>query len=276
LFRPARYDHVLVHAAMSLIPMFRVGGLFNFLRAFMKNDPVWKLQDHLLLSRGWRVLRYLHLRDFLMQYKDQIDTVCASGAGLGFAELACAAEFPEIEFHLTDVVAPGRPNYFQVMDLAMRWDIRNVRFGVWDLMQKAPRKFDVVVSTEVLEHIEKADIAVSNQLDAAKFAVYALAPYASEKTNQDAEKRLQAYIQHEHFVCGLDPNYFAQFAVRECVTYGTYWADAGIPFRNELAKLSPDQIKSSHAELIERAMRDIKPVPPEDGQCMGIKSFMFL
>ena len=72
------------------------------------------------------------------------------------------------------------------------------------------------------------------------------------------------------------PKFFRQFKTRECNTYGTYWTDAGIPFRNELAKLSPDQIRSSHAALIDRAMQDIKTVPPADGKCMGIKSFMLL
>ncbi len=157
----------------------------------------------LLRQKGWRYLRYLHLRDFVYQLRGDIRSVGVCGAGLGLSELAIAVEYPDIQFTLTDVVLPGRPNYWKAMDMCMRWGLLNVRFGVWDLLETSPCRFDAVVSTEVLEHIENATLALKNQRAAARHAFYALTPFATAVENSDAERRMKAYLTHEHFVCGV-------------------------------------------------------------------------
>jgi hypothetical protein len=241
----------------------------------MNTKHLKKLHSHMLLSKGWRFLRYVHLRDFIRRHADQLDDVCVAGAGLGFAELACALEFPDVEFYLTDVVAPGRPNYFHIMDLAMRWEVKNVRFGVWDLLQSAPKRFDAVVSTEVLEHIKDADVALRNQFDAARVAVYALAPFAIQETNANAEKRLQAYLAHEHFVCGFDADFFAAQGRGKVDVHGAYWVDEGLKFRNRLMAMDADSIQDSIDELIASADSDLKSEKPENARCMAIKGILY-
>jgi hypothetical protein len=232
------------------------------------------LRIQMLRQRGFRYLRYAHMRDFI-QNVDSIKTVGVIGAGHGFAELTVAIEYPDIEFMLTDIVIPGRPNYWRCMDLCMRWGVRNVRFGVWDVLTDPPAKFDVVMSTEVLEHIENADLALLNKKRAAKKAVYALTPHATDVENNNIEKRKRAFDMHEHFVCGYNRSYFknADENVQLC---GAYWADKGLLFRQKLQTLSPEQIEADYANLIELAKSDIVRAAPETAHCLGVKAIMLL
>jgi hypothetical protein len=214
---------------------------------------ITNLRKHMLKSKGWRYLRYVHLRDFIGRYQDKLNVVCAAGSGLCFAETALALEFPHIEFFLTDIVCPGRPNYFKSMDLVTRWNMRNVRFGVWDLMQKSAQRFDAVVSTEVLEHIQDYATPVNNMLGASRIATYALVPFATKERNEDAGARLDAYVKHEHFVCG------------------TYWNQSGAAFRRKLAALTDPDIDNQYDQLVADASGDLTNAAPVGGRCQGMK-----
>jgi len=229
------------------------------------------LRLNLLRQKGWRYLRYFHLRDFISGVQTEIRTVGVSGAGLGFAEMAIAIEFPHIEFMLTDVVLPGRPNYWKAMDMCMRWHIRNVRFGVWDLLAPPPCRFDAVVSTEVLEHIKTPEIAIRNQLLATRKVFYALAPFATSVANNSVEKRMTAYLQHEHFVCGYDSEFFAA-QIDGVATYGAYWHGQGGKFRQKLQGLSAEDAETQFDELVQEAGNDIQLREPSQGACMAIKA----
>jgi hypothetical protein len=228
---------------------------------------------HLLRARGWRYLRYLHLADFVRTYSRLCNSFCSAGSGLGFAELALAIEFPDIEFYVTDIVAAGRPNYFKCMDLVMRWHVKNLRFGIWDLTQPSPRKFDLIASTEVIEHIKPPEPAMISMLEAANCATYALAPYADKVTNANAEQRLNAYLEHEHFVCGYDAEFFVnlKFNYKSIKSNGVYWAKSGAAFRKELIGLADTAIDESFDSLCKRAELDLICEAPSPGQCAGIK-----
>lgn len=165
------------------------------------------IRFNILKSNGWAFLRYIHLRDFISS-QSNINSVGVCGTGMGFAELALALEFPNLDFYLTDIICEGRPNFHRVMELTFRYNLRNIRFGIWDTLKKSPQKFDSIVSTEILEHIKEAGLALQNMIDACNKSVYCLAPYAPEDVNLNIENRLAAYIQHEHFVCGFDENFF--------------------------------------------------------------------
>jgi hypothetical protein len=232
---------------------------------------ITNLRKHMLKSKGWRYLRYVHLRDFISRYQDKLNVVCAAGSGLCFAETALALEFPRIEFFLTDIVCPGRPNYFKSMDLVTRWSIRNVRFGVWDLMQKSAQRFDAVVSTEVLEHIQDYATPVTNMLGASKVATYALVPFATKERNEDAAARLDAYVKHEHFVCGYNEEHFGHFASRSSNFIGTYWNQSGAVFRRRLAAMTDADIDDQYDNLVAEAVSDLTNAAPVGGQCQGMK-----
>jgi hypothetical protein len=231
------------------------------------------LRLQMLKQKGWRYLRYAHLRAFVAESVDSVRTIGVIGAGLGFSELAIAIEFPEVDFTLTDIVIAGRPNYWRCMDLCMRCGIKNVRFGVWDLLESPPCQFDAVVSTEVLEHIPQADLALRNTRSAARKAVYALTPFATEIENNDPVRRSRAMHEHEHVVCGYDASYF-QVVDPEARIFGTYWADGGLILRNALAALSAEEIETKYDDLTSAAENDLRQFSPSWQKCLGIKAIM--
>jgi len=240
----------------------------------MREGQLKQAQTILLKTKGFAYLRYLHLREFIAVRSSEIETVGICGAGKGIAELAVALEFPQIRFLLTDIVAEGRPprpNYFTCMEYVMKWNVLNVRFGVWDLLKPQSVKFDVVASTEVLEHIKDATLALRNKTAAAKKYVYTLIPYATADQNADAQRRLNAFSDHGHYVCGFDASFFR--AVGKPLTIaGAYWRSYGVPFRAKIADLSGPEVDSSFDELVSEARGDLTPGEPSPGACMAIKA----
>jgi len=236
---------------------------------------VKRLRLNLLKARGFRYLRYVHLRDFVAKNSGRIETIGVCGAGHGFAELALAIEFPNIEFMLTDIVSPpGRPNYWVVMERCMQWGIKNVRFGVLDALKPPPCQFDAVVSTEVLEHIEDATRAIDNLRKAATKAFYCLTPYADEQQNADVNRRMQAYFRHEHFVCGYDEEFYRRALGNDVQVSGVYWRELGTAFRAELGKMTEQDIEARYNDLIAQAALDLLNKKPAPNECLGIKAII--
>jgi hypothetical protein len=232
------------------------------------------LRTNLLKSRGFRYLRYIHLRDFLSRVRGSVNSVGVCGAGQGLAELALALEFPELEFTLTDVVGDGRPNYWTAMQRCMQWEIGNLRFGVWDALAAPPRRFDAVVSTEVLEHIEQASLAISNLRRAATKALYCLTPFAGQAQNSDSDRRRLAYLQHGHYVCGFDEGFFLSVLGHDTDICGAYWRDFGLDLRGRLNAMSDDEIALRYDDLLRFAERDVIRRKPEEKVCLAIKAVL--
>lgn len=234
---------------------------------------ILKLQQNMIEQKGWALLRYLHLRNFVKSKSSQVSDICVVGSGKGLAELAIAAEFPEAQFYLTDIVLEGRPrrpNYFQCMEISERWGINNIRFGVWDVLKPKRKKHEAVVSTEVLEHIHEHRLAVRNMVSHSLKYTYILAPFASKAKNQDPEARALAYNTHEHVVCGFDVDYFEEFKYNAESIYGTYWTGKN-SYRAIVNQAARDGVHVEHATLIEAAKRDIVQAPPAEGKSLGIK-----
>jgi hypothetical protein len=230
------------------------------------------VQKGLLRGRTWRYLRYLHFRDYLARVADEIESVCVCGAGHGLAELACALEFPHITFTLTDIIAPGYPNYHRAMSHAWQWGVDNMRFSIWNVLHHTERRFDLVASTEMIEHVTDVPRSVRNMRNAATKYVYCLAPFADDATNADAAKRNRVWEDHKHFVFGFDQKSLESlFGPAEQVS-GAYWSDAGLPFRLKLKDMSDEDIESSVEELAEEAKADLREGVPETlRQAAGIK-----
>lgn len=64
----------------------------------------------LVLKRKWAYPRYPHTREALL-LTEGVETVLVTGSGHGLAEIKLALEFPEIQFHPTDIVTKTIPNY---------------------------------------------------------------------------------------------------------------------------------------------------------------------
>ena len=240
--------------------------------AVQMQDNLQTVQLALLRGRTWRYLRYLHFRDYLSRVSNEVETVCVCGAGHGLAELACAIEFPHIEFTLTDIIAEGYPNYHRAMSHAWRWGLDNMRFSVWNVLHATDRRFDLVASTEMLEHVPDITRAVRNMRKAATKYVYCLVPFADDRTNADCAKRERVWADHKHFVFGFDrKSVESLFGEAEHVA-GAYWSDAGLPFRQKLAAMTDQDIESSVQDLVKEALADLRDeVPNTLRDAAGIK-----
>jgi len=214
-------------------------------------------------GRTWRYLRYLHFRDYLSRVAHEVDSVCVCGTGHGLAELACAIEFPHIRFTLTDIIASGYPNYYRAMSHAWQWGVDNIQFSVWNVLHVTHRRFDLVASTEMLEHVPDVRRAVRNMRSAANKYVYCLVPFADDATNADPAKRERVWRDHEHFVFGFDAKSLESLFGKAEHMAGAYWSDAGLPFRQKLAAMSPDEITASLEALAAEAEADLRDGQPK-------------
>ena len=231
-----------------------------------------KLRRTLMQGRTWRYLRYIHLREALLQISDEIETVGVVGAGHGYSEIALAAEFPHIHFTLTDIVATGYPNYHKAMDICWKWGIENVRFSVWNVLEPTKRRFDLVCSTEVLKHIEDAEAAAKKMREAAEKYVYCLVPFSDKASNENPNKRKRALEVHGHFVYGYDEQSLERLFPDPVFLKGAYFQEAGQQLRHRLMDLTPAEIDEQLADLkafAETDLQDRIPQTPQEGQ--GIK-----
>lgn len=236
-------------------------------------DHIARLHLRLLQGKTWRYLRYLHFRDYLSRVAGEIESVAVCGSGHGWAELACAIEFPHIKFTLTDIVVKGLyPNYHGALDLAWQWGVNNFQCSVWNVLRPTDRRFDLVASTEMLEHVPDIVRAVKNMRGAAIKYVYCLVPFADDVTNCNPAKRKGAFDRHEHLVFGLDRVALESlFGVTPYVA-GAYWADAGQVFRKKLQGMTTDEISAAVPELVELAALDLRNgVPSTLKDAAGIK-----
>jgi cyclopropane fatty-acyl-phospholipid synthase-like methyltransferase len=237
-----------------------------------------KAQMQLLLHRRWAYLRYLHLREGVVEAnRDQsIETVLAVGCGRGVAETALAIEFPHLHFHLTDVASDRTPNYQMAQRMVTEWEIPNVTFGVMDIFEPAERRYDLVTTIEVLEHLEDDDTAAKALEGLANRAVFTLVPFADASANADENRRRRVWENNEHFRVGYDEARLRELFHGVATVRGTYWADAGLGLRRYLQDASVDEIRARTAELVRQAREDVRSaIPTRISQAAGIWSLSY-
>ena len=233
-----------------------------------------KAKLFLIKGKTWRYLRYLHLREYISKISDEIETICVCGAGHGIAELLIANEFPNLKITLTDIIERkhGYPNYHRAMELSWQRNINNIRFSVWNVLKPAKRKFDLICSTEMLEHIEDDKTAAENMRNSAKKYIYCLVPFADKETNANAEARRRALESHEHFVCGYDYEDLTALFPDPVVAAGTYWPDRGGEWRRKMEPMAVEEVEAQFSSLIDEAEGDlISKIPVRSSDCQGIK-----
>ena len=233
-------------------------------------SPLESVRARLLQGRKWRYLRYLHLRSAFALTRE-VGTVMSVGAGNALAELALALEHPEVQFLVTDVDSSKAPSRRLCETLARNWKVENLSFGAYDALQPSSLAADMVVSIEVLEHIEADATAAQNMNAAARRFVFCLVPFADRATNAHPARRRRAWLTHEHFRPGYDHETLAALFPNPVAIRGCYWADAGRPFRERLSALPDDEILSRRDELQAEAERDLRPgVPSLSVEASGI------
>jgi len=233
---------------------------------------IQRIELQLMRARKWRYLRYLHLHEYIKGVADQLTTACICGTGHGLAEVALALEFPHIKFTLTDIISTGYPNYHGAMQLSWNWDIENIEFSIWDVLHPTSKKFDIVCSTEMLEHISNPMLAAENMRAASRKYIYCLVPFSDWKTNMDLKARQRAFERHEHQFYGFDRQMLEGFFGAATRISGVYWHNAGLLLRNELSKLNPNEIAERFDELKVLACEDIRDeIPDSLDEASGIK-----
>ena len=226
-------------------------------------DPLEEIKRRLILKKRWAYLRYLHTREALIQAKD-IETVLVVGSGHGFAEIALALEFPEIHFHLTDIESERTPNYHRAQEMAQRWDLNNVSFGIRDILVPEQGRYDLVASVEVLEHIENDAAAVAAMCEAASKYVFALVPFSDKATNNDEAMRSSVWEDHEHWRVGYDEEDLRELFPNVVTMRGCYWRARGGTLRKRLYEMTNQEINAEMKNLQAEALNDIVDEIPED------------
>jgi len=224
-----------------------------------------QLERTLLREKGWRYLRYLHLREgFLAATASRgIETVHCLGAGKAYAEIALALEFPDVRFHITDVESERTPNYQVAEGWVRKLGLPNVTFGTLDIFDPPAATWDLVTSVETLEHLEDDETAVGNMHAMADAFVFALVPFADEAANADPARRERVWKNHEHFRVGYDEKHLRRLFPGATVIRGCYFKDAGHALRLDLAELDPDAIERDAEALIARAKGDVRDDIPK-------------
>lgn len=185
--------------------------------------------------------------------------------------MALALEFPEIRFHLTDIESETTPNYQNARGLAERWGLENVTFGVRDILEPEPDRYDLVTSVEVLEHIEDDARAVESMRAAANKYVFVLVSFADQKTNADENLSRKALRSHEHCRVGYEADRLQSLLPDVVAMRGCYWRERGGKLRERLKGLQDEEISASLTELGAEARNDIvEAVPSVYPEAQGI------
>lgn len=221
-----------------------------------------ELERRLLLVRRWSYLRYVHLREGLLCARD-IRSVLSVGCGRGFAELALALEFPDVRFHLTDVEGERTPHYQGAQRLADKLGLDNVTFGVRNVLEPGRKRYDLVASVEVLEHIENDALAAAEMRATANRYVFALVPFADAAAKRDENLRRKVYKSHEHFRVGYDIEDLTRMFPSVVAARGCYWRDRGGVFRQRLHEMSDEEVSASVHALREEARLDVVDEIPQ-------------
>lgn len=234
------------------------------------NEHMEAIIKRLMLVRRWSYLRYLHMREGL-NHAEGVESVLAIGCGRGYAEVALALEFPEIHFHLTDVESERTPNYHIAQKLVDSWGLKNVTFGIRDILTPQPNRYDLVASVEVLEHIENDVLAAQRMREAANKYVFALIPFADKAANSNEALRARVYESHEHCRVGYDEEDLRKLFPDIIAVRGCYWRERGGKLRERLNRMSDDEIKANLTELQAEAQQDIvDTVPTALSEAQGI------
>ena len=232
-----------------------------------------KLERNLMRAGRWRYLRYLHFKHAVASVANEIESVCIVGGGLALSELAVAMQFPHIHFTVTDIVLKefGFPCYHGAMEFGWRVGVDNISYSIWNVLEPTKRRFDLVASTEVVEHIAEDRRACANMTAAARKYVYCLVPFADAETNGDPARRARA-LAMDHKVCGYDEDGLKALFPEPQFVAGTYWTDAGCKLRQRLTSISLPEIDAAFPELAASAQLDLRhAVPKRTPEAQGIK-----
>ncbi|MEI2423159.1 methyltransferase domain-containing protein [Arthrospira platensis SPKY2] len=228
----------------------------------------YELRWRLFYHRRWYYLRYLHLRDAFELIKDDVTSVLSVGCGLGYAESFLAIEFPHITFIVTDF----RENYRVAEGFTRKFNLQNINFELYNVLEPFRRRCDLVMSIEVLEHIYDYRLAAANMRAASNKYVFCLVPFGDKEINENEAERSRVWKEHEHYCVGFDQETLEALFPNPVKTKGVYWAEYGQPFYHKQEKMTNEEAVSQMETLAKEAECDllIDRVPVKYPEALGI------
>ena len=203
--------------------------------------------------------------------RNPVRSMLTAGCGEGYSELFLALRHPEVEFTLTDVNA-------ERVGLAARnvgaARIANVECRVLDLTSEPDgQKFDLVTSTEVLEHIGADDRAARHLLSLAAGHVWSLVPFCTESELSDERARRRAWERHEHHRPGYTFASLRQLFAQSQLIWerNCYIQPEAQQLRDEMRDNSDDELWRHRRAWVDAAVRDIDAAHRPDATAAGIE-----
>jgi hypothetical protein len=195
-----------------------------------------------------------------------VRSVLSVGCGAGLSELLLAVNHPEVAFTLTDYdeAQLARPR-----EVVERFGLTNVEVARLDLLDPpALPTHDLVVSIEVLEHIEDDVAALGTMKALSDRFVWALVPYCDEDQFADPRLRRRVLESHEHVRPGYPhavlADRFADVATvwqRNC-----YFEPAAAALRNQMTETRSPLLLLEQARLFELVAQDVRSERVDDGR----------
>ena len=231
---------------------------------------------NLLHRKTWNYLRYLHaekaLHSLLVRYPNSVSSVLVIGCGTGLAETLLSIEYPEIKFTLTDYEGATH-KVDEARSIQQRFEIENIDWAELNLLaqDQVDKKYDLVYSIEVLEHIENDALAAQAMHALSQRFIFCLVPFSEETRNQNQSLRSDAWDKHEHYLCGYNLNRLVALFPNIINVRGCYWRQHGCQFRKKITGLTPEFIGGNVSSLVEEASFDlVDQIPIKTADALGI------
>jgi len=214
----------------------------------------------LLRRRRWALHRHVHLQAAFEDVASRapVTSVLSVGCGSATSELLLAVNHPEITFTLTD---HDDAQLAKPRAAVGSFGLTNVRVERLDLLDPEPLPtHDLVVSIEVLEHIDDDVRALQTMLDLSRRFVWVLVPFSDERQLADPEVVRAAWERHEHVRPGYTHALLAdRFAGVETLwRRNCYFQPDAEALRRRLAGAAPARLLGDRRELFDLAVRDIR------------------
>lgn len=225
-------------------------------KACLSNDQMnslHKVFNAMLLRRRWAFLRYLHLRKAFCMTED-VETYLGIGAGDCLSELAIAIEFPNVHFLCTEPEMSNRQDRAKAFIKSFR--VKNMTFGAYDGLVPGLKRYDMVSSIEVLEHIENDSLAAAEMRASSNKYVFALVPFADKEAQSNEEENKRQFEVHGHYRTGYDAADLTRLFPNIIAIRGAYWRKYGIAWRRRITDMSDEDVINSRDELHDEALTD--------------------
>ncbi len=210
--------------------------------------------------RRWALHRHVHLHAAFEDAasREPVRSVLSVGCGSATSELLLAVDHPDVTFTVTDHDAAvlERPRA-----LIERFGLTNVEVRHVDLLDPAPQPtHDLVVSIEVLEHIEDDVRALRTMFELSRRFVWVLVPFCDERALTDPAVRRAAWERHEHVRPGYTHAMLAdRFAESEVLwRRNCYFQPDAEALRTRLTAMSTPRLVLERRALFAAAVRDIR------------------